>query len=75
VSAVNAARSPLVLTEQIEHLDDLAKQLSTKVPNLILLRGGRSKKELETALRQISEIPVTEARVVLATGKIRRRRF
>lgn len=69
LSAVTAGRSPLVLTERIEHLDELEKHLTTQVPNLILLRGGQTKKQLETALRRISEVPAVEARVILATGK------
>jgi very-short-patch-repair endonuclease len=69
VSAVNHGRSPLVLTERIEHLQRLAQLLSPDIPSLILLRGGQSRKELETALARLAEIPETAGRVILATGK------
>jgi len=69
VSAVNEGRSPLVLTERIEHLQRLAQLLSPNIPNLILLQGGQSKKELNDARTCLAELPVTSARVILATGK------
>ena len=69
VSAVGEGRSPLVLTERIEHLQCLAQLLSPDVPNLILLQGGQSKKELTDARARLAELPATAARVILATGK------
>jgi superfamily II DNA or RNA helicase len=69
VSAVNQGRSPLVLTERIEHLQRLAQLLSPAIPNLILLQGGQTKKELVAALARLAEIPRTAGRAVLATGK------
>jgi superfamily II DNA or RNA helicase/very-short-patch-repair endonuclease len=69
VSAVIQGRSPLVLTERIEHLQRLAQLLSSNIPHLILLRGGQSRKELNAALARLAEIPATAGRVVLATGK------
>lgn len=69
VNAVNQGRSPLVLTERIEHLQRLAELLAPRIPHLILLRGGQSRKELNAALARLAEIPATEQRVVLSTGK------
>ncbi len=69
VSAVNQGRSPLVLTERIEHLQRLAELLSPNIPHLILLRGGQGRKELIATLARLGEIPATAGRVVLATGK------
>ncbi len=69
VSAVGEGRSPLVLTERIEHLQCLAQLLSPDIPNLILLQGGQSKKELTDARARLAELPATAARVILATGK------
>ena len=45
LEAVNEGRSPLVLTERNEHLDFLAKRLSTGVQHLVVLRGGMTKNE------------------------------
>lgn len=69
VGAVDQGRSPLVLTERIEHLQNLAQLLSPKVPRLIQLRGGQSRKELGSALARLADIPDAAGRVVLATGK------
>ena len=69
VSAIQEGRSPLVLTERLEHLQRLAQVLSPAIPHLILLRGGQSRKESAAALAQLAEIPETVGRAVLATGK------
>jgi len=69
VSAVNQGRSPLVLTERIEHLQRLAQLLSRDIPRLILLQGGQSRKQLDMALASLAEIPEPAGRVILATGK------
>jgi very-short-patch-repair endonuclease len=69
VSAIKEGRSPLVLTERIEHLQSLARLLSQSIPHLILLQGGQSRKVLAAALTQLAQIPETVGRAVLATGK------
>ena len=68
-AALKENRSPLVLTERTEHLEDLARRLGSEVAHLVLLRGGQSRKELEAARVRLAEIPETEGRVILATGK------
>jgi superfamily II DNA or RNA helicase/very-short-patch-repair endonuclease len=69
VGAVSEGRSPLVITERIEHLQSLAQLLSLDIPNLILFRGGQIRKDLDAALAQLAEVPPTAGRAVLATGK------
>jgi superfamily II DNA or RNA helicase len=67
--AVNEGRSPLVLTERTEHLQELGRRLSPYVPHLISLRGGQTRRDLESALARLNENPGTSGRVILATGK------
>jgi len=69
LGAVNEGRFPLVLTERIEHLEELARKLSPKVSRLILLRGGQTRKELTTALARVAETAETNGRVIIGTGK------
>jgi superfamily II DNA or RNA helicase len=69
VANLREGRSPLVLTERVEHIEALAKVLSA-VTNLIVLHGGQSKKTLRTALARISETPEEAERVILASGKL-----
>ena len=69
VGAVNQGRSPLVLTERTEHLLHLAERLSPRVPHLVQLRGGQGRKVVAAASARLAEIPESEGRVILATGK------
>lgn len=69
LAAVREGRSPLVLTERIEHLETLAEALRPKVDSLVTLRGGMGKKALSAALEELSADSVTGSRVVVATGR------
>ncbi len=69
VQAVREGRSPLVLTERNEHLDDLADRLSPVVRNLVVLRGGTGLKETRGIAARLGAIPEDEERVLLATGR------
>ncbi|MBN2560496.1 MAG: DEAD/DEAH box helicase family protein [Phycisphaerae bacterium] len=69
VASVRQGRSPIVLTERNEHLDELSLRLSTEVGNLLVLRGGMRKKQLDAINAQLSEIPENQERVLLATGR------
>lgn len=69
IQAVKKGRSPIILTERNEHLDLLHQLLTSEVQHLIILRGGMSAKEMKHAMSQLTSIPLTEERVVLATGR------
>jgi superfamily II DNA or RNA helicase/very-short-patch-repair endonuclease len=69
IRAVREGRSPLVLTERNRHIDVLADQLSGKVRQLVVLRGGVGRKESEAMRERLAGIPHDEERVILATGK------
>ena len=45
LEAVNAGRSPLVLTERNDHLDRLERELAQGVRHLVVLRAGMGKKQ------------------------------
>ncbi len=67
VRVLEEGRSPLVLTERTEHLENLTNKLSTAEVRTIALRGGLGKKTLDAALTEISK--EEGSRVVLATGR------
>jgi superfamily II DNA or RNA helicase len=67
--AVREGRSPLLLTERIEHVRCLAQRLSDQIPHVITLQGGMGRKELRNALDKLAQIPETAGRVILATGR------
>jgi superfamily II DNA or RNA helicase len=68
LKALEAKRSPLLLTERKDHLEYLQRRFSRFVRHLVVLRGGMSAAEpraSETALR----VPDDEERLILATGR------
>jgi len=69
LGAVREGRSPLLLTERIEHVQRLAQRLADEIPHVIALQGGMGRKELQRALDSLAHIPETVSRVILATGR------
>lgn len=62
-------RSPLVLTERVKHLDALAEKLAGFAKNIIVLKGGMSKKERTAIHAKLKAIPEDAERIILSTGK------
>ncbi len=62
-------RSPLLLTERTEHLHILNDLLRDKVKNIVILKGGMSKKQRDNVDEQLKNIGKDEERVILATGR------
>jgi superfamily II DNA or RNA helicase len=69
VDVVRTGRSPLLLTERQEHLEWFADQLAERVRHVVVLRGGRGKKERTAVAGQLAAISPDEERVLLGTGK------
>ncbi|MDR1589642.1 MAG: DEAD/DEAH box helicase family protein [Oscillospiraceae bacterium] len=68
-AAVNAGRSPLVLTERKEHAAVLANLLAESCKSIVLLVGSDSQKQKREKLEALKRIPVSEPLIVVATGK------
>jgi superfamily II DNA or RNA helicase len=62
-------RTPLLLTERTAHVEYLANRLNPFVKNVLVLRGGMGKKQLDEIMNQLKEIPDDEERVIIATGR------
>ena len=69
LSALEAGRSPVVITERKDHLDILAGRLSKFAKNVIVLRGGMSARRSRAASEALGAIPDGEERVLVATGR------
>ena len=69
LSALEAGRSPLVLTARKDHAERLAERLGRFARNVLFLRGGMGVKQRRAVLRRLEEIPDTEERVLVATGR------
>jgi superfamily II DNA or RNA helicase len=64
-----AGRSPVVLTERTEHLEQLAASLTDQFDNVIVLRGGAGAKQRKAITEQLARIPDAEPRILLSTGR------
>lgn len=69
LAAVDAGRSPLVLTERTRHLEALVQRLQSAVPHLVMLRGGMTAARRQEAAERLRSIPDGEKRVIVATGR------
>jgi superfamily II DNA or RNA helicase len=67
--ALEAGRSPVVITERTAHLETIAKRLERFARHLVVLRGGRSEKQRRDIATRLAAIPPAEERVIVATGR------
>jgi len=67
--ALEAGKSPILLTERKEHLEYFANRLRNFTRNLLVLQGGRGSKKRRDDLNRLAAIPDNEERLVLATGR------
>ena len=67
--ALEAKRSPVILTERKEHVAFFAKCLRAFVKNIIVLQGGMSTKERRTVMEKLGNISDDEERILIATGR------
>ena len=68
LKALEAKRSPILLTERRDHLEYLEKRFSRFVRNLVVLRGGMSTGERKTAEAAL-HVADGQERLILATGR------
>jgi superfamily II DNA or RNA helicase len=69
LQALKMGRSPLLLTERVEHLEQFAEQLKGFTQNIIVLRGAMGSKQRKALADQIKAVPDSEERVILSTGR------
>jgi superfamily II DNA or RNA helicase len=69
IAALEAGRSPVVLTERRDHLEHFAERLQRFAKHLVVFHGGMKARERREALQRCREIPAQEERVLLATGR------
>jgi superfamily II DNA or RNA helicase len=69
LKALKMGRSPLFLTERVEHLEQFAERLKDSAQNVIVLRGGMGSKQRKALADQIKAVPDSKERVILSTGR------
>jgi len=67
--ALEAGRSPVVITERTAHLEIIAKRLERFARHVVVLRGGQSEKQRRDVATRLAAIPQAEERVIVATGR------
>lgn len=67
--AVEAGRTPIILTSRTAHVTILAEKLRGKVKNVVTLTGTGSTKEKRGTLQHLHEISSEEPLAIVATGK------
>jgi len=69
LSALEAGRSPVVITERKDHLALLAECLAKFAKNVIVLQGGMGARQRRQAMAALATLPDHEERLLLATGR------
>lgn len=68
LTALEAGRYPLVLTERRDHLEALRARFEKFAKNIVILRGGMGTRERRAA-EEVLRVPEPEERLVLSTGR------
>ncbi len=69
LQALEHKRSPVILTERKDHALLLAERLSRFARNVIVLTGGVGVKQRRGATQRLGDIPATDERMLIATGR------
>ncbi len=69
LKALEMGRSPLLLTERVEHLERFTELLKGFAQNIIVLKGGMGSKQRKEMADQIKAVPDSKERVILSTGR------
>ncbi|MEI7668490.1 MAG: DEAD/DEAH box helicase family protein [Pseudomonadota bacterium] len=69
LQALQAGRSPLLLTERKEHAAFLAAKLEKFCKNIVVMVGGQKAKQLKAVKQQLESITEAEERLIIATGR------
>ncbi|MFX3619018.1 MAG: DEAD/DEAH box helicase [Sporolactobacillus sp.] len=69
LQALEQGRKPIIITERVAHVEQLAQRFDPFVKNVLVLTGRVSKKERSRQLKQLAEMSSADEFLVLATGK------
>jgi len=69
LTALEAGRSPVVITERKDHVAMLADRLSRFARNVIVLRGGMGARQSRATAESLAAVADNEERVLVATGR------
>ena len=69
LQALEAGRSPVLLTERKDHAHHLAERLGRFARNVLVLHGGMGTRPRRDVMQRLDDVPETEERVLVATGR------
>ena len=69
LQALEAGRSPILLSERKDHAHRLAERLGRFACNVLVLHGGMATGQRREIMQRLEDIPGTEERVLVATGR------
>ena len=69
LTALEAGRSPILLTERKDHARHFAERLDRFARNVILLQGGMGTRQRREIMQRLEDIPETHERILVATGR------
>ncbi|MFA5778800.1 MAG: DEAD/DEAH box helicase family protein [Elusimicrobiota bacterium] len=69
LKVIKEGRSPLLLTERIDHLEHLKTRLETSIKNVLVFRGGMGRKQFRSIYDKLLSLPSDEERLILSTGR------
>jgi hypothetical protein len=69
MEVIHDGRFPVLLTERREHLEYFSEILKNQVDNLIVFKGGMSKKQLADAQDKLNSVSDDKSNLILATGR------
>lgn len=69
-SCVEACRTPVVLTKQVEHAELLYQKVKNSADKVFLLTGRQSKNENALLRAQMAAVRQTESMILVATGQL-----
>ncbi|MCT2536723.1 DEAD/DEAH box helicase [Aquibacillus koreensis] len=69
LQALDEKRSPIVLTERLDHIDELYELFKGFAKNIIILTGAMKKKDRKQKIKELINLPDSEERLLIATGK------
>ena len=68
-NAVVESRTPLILSDRIEHLKTLKERLVDCAKNVILITGRGTQKQKKEQLEKLNSVQTDESLIILSTGK------
>jgi superfamily II DNA or RNA helicase len=68
-AALEAGRSPVVLTERKDHVALLAERVAAFAKHVVVLQGGMGVRQLRAVAHSLATIDEGESRVLVATGR------